>query len=247
MTLAYLSWSVAGVTNALRFDAVTTETHTFANQVTEQPVERGANVVDHVRPSPDSLTLDVVVSNAPVDAAPLRLGGAQRGDIYPTQLSIPSSNPPAPYTPGYAFSTIGATIDALVAQVSQPPTIQTLRFFNEFDAVSEVYATIKQLRDSGQLINVITPLNNFDNMVITNVTVPRDVSNGDALLMTIDFRQVRIVETRQTTEPVPTETRGKRPKAAGVKGDKEDGGKKKKSVAKSIVDSLGGLLGNAGN
>lgn len=235
-TPAFLMWSEStAFDRQLRFDVVTTETHTFANVVTDQPVERGANVSDHVRATPDTVTLDVVVTNTPLDGAPNMLGTARRGDVVPTALELP----PPPLPPGLLFGGIGA---ALSAGLRQPPKVQTFRAFSEFDSVAEIYATIKQLRDVGQLVSVISPLNDFDNMVITSVTVPRTAADSSALLMTIEFKQIRIVETRQTTEPIPTETRGKKPKSSGVKGGADDPNKKKKSVAAAIVSSFGGLF-----
>lgn len=48
-------------------DACMTENHQLDSEVTDHPVERGADVTDHVRPKPAVVTLDCVISNTPVD------------------------------------------------------------------------------------------------------------------------------------------------------------------------------------
>lgn len=53
--------------DALELDATLSETHSSESEVTEHPVETGSNIVDHVRPKPESLTLEGIISNTPVD------------------------------------------------------------------------------------------------------------------------------------------------------------------------------------
>lgn len=47
-------------------DAAPTEEHEFPNEVTEHPVEEGANVADHVIILPDVVTIEGVVSDTPI-------------------------------------------------------------------------------------------------------------------------------------------------------------------------------------
>jgi hypothetical protein len=53
--------------DVIRFDVITQETHTLKNAITENPVESGGNVTDHVRAELDTITLEVFVSNQPID------------------------------------------------------------------------------------------------------------------------------------------------------------------------------------
>lgn len=50
----------------IELDATISETHTRSAQVTDHPVERGANVTDHVRIEPDGLVIEGMVSNTPL-------------------------------------------------------------------------------------------------------------------------------------------------------------------------------------
>lgn len=53
----------------LVLDASVTESHTGEVEVTEHPVEQGANIADHARPKPDSVTIEGIVSNTPLSHA----------------------------------------------------------------------------------------------------------------------------------------------------------------------------------
>lgn len=50
---------------AIQFDASVSETHAFASQATDHPVEGGVDITDHIRRLPNELTLNVIVSNDP--------------------------------------------------------------------------------------------------------------------------------------------------------------------------------------
>jgi hypothetical protein len=51
---------------AVELDATMTETHSGDVEVTEHPVERGANIADHFRTKPVQVSLEGLVSNTPV-------------------------------------------------------------------------------------------------------------------------------------------------------------------------------------
>jgi hypothetical protein len=56
----------------VELDAVLSETHASEVEVTEHPVERGANVSDHARVKPEQVTLEGLVSNTPVNRGATR-------------------------------------------------------------------------------------------------------------------------------------------------------------------------------
>lgn len=47
-------------------DCAVTESHVVDNEVTEHPVEKGADIADHVRARPVSVTLDGIVTDTPI-------------------------------------------------------------------------------------------------------------------------------------------------------------------------------------
>lgn len=52
--------------NDVLLDASITETHQGDAEVTEHPIETGGNIVDHVRPKAETLTLEGIISNTPI-------------------------------------------------------------------------------------------------------------------------------------------------------------------------------------
>lgn len=50
----------------LKLDCSVSETHSFENEVTENPVERGAVVSDHKREKPNGVTITGLVTNTPI-------------------------------------------------------------------------------------------------------------------------------------------------------------------------------------
>lgn len=67
-----------GTLDVLIFDATTREAPEFASEVTKHPVEKGADITDHVRPVPVELALDVTVTDYPLSTAGRGINGDPR-------------------------------------------------------------------------------------------------------------------------------------------------------------------------
>jgi hypothetical protein len=52
--------------DSVSFEAVVTERYASRSVVTDHPVEKGANVADHVRSKPDTLTIDAIITDYPI-------------------------------------------------------------------------------------------------------------------------------------------------------------------------------------
>lgn len=52
--------------NGFEIDAALTENHSYSSDVTEHPVEKGADITDHVRAKPPTITIEGIVSDTPV-------------------------------------------------------------------------------------------------------------------------------------------------------------------------------------
>lgn len=74
-----------GETASFEVDAVLTETHTFSRQVTDNKVENGSPVADHIIKNPVTLEIQAIVTDAPIkgilegvsDAVDNLLGGSK--------------------------------------------------------------------------------------------------------------------------------------------------------------------------
>ena len=60
--------------------------------------------------------------------------------------------------------------------------------------IRELYDDLVSLFESKQLLNVVTGLKRYSNMVITNVSVPRDAPNRQHILPSVELVQINTVE-----------------------------------------------------
>lgn len=230
MKSAYLEFD----STILYFDAVTSEAAEHTATVTEHPVEQGANVADHVRDGLDTVTLEVLVSNTPTQD----INGLYGGSIESVTLNVPKFDRPTPLTPG---GLMGAGIDAVKGLLNpqDPWKAQVLTFSSKFNAVKDVMAMLDDWKKSGLVGSVITGWKLYPSVVITRVAPARQASTGDAATFSLEFKEIRVVESKLITAPVPTQARGmiKKPKGRQPTSFVRDP-KPKKSILKAL---LGGL------
>ena len=75
------------------------EEPTISASVTDHPIEIGANVSDHIRPNPDVLRMDVVVSNTPVNLPLSQPGSVPQEDIVFPETFSGSEEPSIAFVP----------------------------------------------------------------------------------------------------------------------------------------------------
>jgi Dit-like tail protein len=203
------------------FDVVTAEEHERTSTITDHPVEEGINVVDHVRPLPDRLTLEAYVSNAPINSPDaLRL---------PLTTDLPQPGQPLLSAGGFlAGGTTGMAQQGLVALgiMAGFPLTQTVlvdQFIGDTDYPRQTYETLTYLRDNAIMLTVHTPRATYKNMLIERIQMHRDAQTGTGANFTIEMREVRIVASSITNAPLPSIPRsnpslslGKKDPAAGA-------------------------------
>lgn len=237
---AFLLWTTkAGIPGQWGpADATLSETHRFSASVSENPVEAGADVADNVRPELDTVDLSLFVTNAPVTIDSVtekreRLGAFQGF----ARLEIPYYEPPLQPTPGSLTTAAVNAVSNLFK--SKVEGAQILQFPVYFDSVSQSLQALRNLRDTAQIVELITERWSYTSMVITSVEMPVTAEDGDGATINISLRQIRVVESRRTTEAVPTEVRGKAKKNAGKKGAKPETQGPGSTIAKGLSDGAG--------
>jgi hypothetical protein len=189
---------------SLYFDAVLTEQSEHTASVVEHTVESGADISDHVRDGNDRITLEVFVSNTPIED----VNGWYGGSVQGVALDVPSSKKlPAP-TPGALLNAaVAAATDLIAGKKAYKASV--LKFPSKFNAPKDVLTQLEAWKKGAVLGKVILPWKTVENVVITRVAANRTAATGDAATFTIDLQQIRLVETKLVTSPVPTEIRGK--------------------------------------
>jgi hypothetical protein len=184
-----------GSARIIPFDAILDELHETVSEITEHPVEVGVDVTDHVRPLPDRLNLVGVISNQPIVVNPF----TERGELIRFQLEVPKYEPPLEPTPGSIFRNTIAAVDGLL--FGEPEySAQLLAFPDEFDAIRETYEALVELQKNAVLLEVLTPLRWYEDMILERVGAPRTAGNG-SVAFAMDLRQLRVVESGQVASP----------------------------------------------
>jgi hypothetical protein len=132
---------------AIELDASLSENHSLDSEITQFPVEGGADISDHIRIKPRQLTITGVVTNHPI---------------------------------------------RLLASV-----------FEEPDRAAKAFDKLKEIRDNRELVTVLTTLEEYENMVLTTVQIPRDVRRGQAVEATMTFREALIADSETIDLPEP--------------------------------------------
>jgi hypothetical protein len=231
-----------GAAQTLELDVDLQESHDLASDITEHPVEEGADVTDHVRPRLRRVTLEGYVSDTPWITNP---GVAELAEFKSIELQIPPKPQQISLSGGLAAG-IGAISDALFGPTPAPKaTILTLDDMTSRKRA--VYDALEDIRLNARLCRVITSLHEYDNMLIEQVVPTRTPASGNGASFVVTFKEVIQVSSDVTVAPEPAELLGSVKKAGGAKNAKEDEGKadeKKKSVLAKIVDAGTSLLGD---
>lgn len=245
----------AGATQTLAFDVVTDNTHGLGLTVTENPVEKGANLSDHAFPSLDRVSLSIFISNQPIytNADP-------SGAIEEIQEEIPKYQPPSLLNPssidsvgdvrdavtpgGVTQAVSGAIKDGISKLLSDGGTqrFSVVRFSDGLNRPREFYEAFKFLRDSVTVMRVLTSLRDYDNMVLEDLTSLRDASTGDGATFEASFREIKFATTQLGAVDIdPVELRAFKAQNTGSKATKDATGQgQNRSIAASVTDSLTG-------
>lgn len=62
--------------------------------------------------------------------------------------------------------------------------------------IQDIFNKLIEYRKTSELLTITTSLRFYENMVIENLTVPRDSTTGHSLLFSILFKQIRFVDSR---------------------------------------------------
>jgi hypothetical protein len=234
----FLSWKGTDTSEggSLEFDVTLMSSITKRATPTSLPVERGANVSDHVREELDSVSLEVFVSNSPISPKNNVNPADTRGFLNAVVMDVATYTPPL-----NSLSRLISKIGSLFSGPKPKPKALLLSFPSEFSAPTETFDVLTQLLEEKRLVNVFARDWIADDMVITSVTNPQTFEEGDGAKISIELQHIRIVETVRVTSPVSEEPRAKSPVSAGKK-DPKGASPPMRSVAKATVKAAAEAL-----
>lgn len=219
-----ISYSNGERLTVIEFDATVRELHTSAVTVTEHPVEKGANISDHVRPELAHLTCEAMVTNHPLRQPASNMQGVtgrvqaldlqwqtQEENSRKIRLEIPKriELPVGVPVVGALLASSGALdttetreVETLVfSPAPDGAAAQVLQFDGEFDRVRDVYEELRGLQDSATLLTVNTSIREYENLILQNLTAPRTVQDGASITFTFDLKEIKFATTQTVKAP----------------------------------------------
>jgi hypothetical protein len=116
---------------------------------------------------------------------------------------------------------------------------------NTNDRVGAAYAKLREMQESGELLDVVTSLRDYSNMAIKSLSVTRDASTGNILDSSLTLREITIARALTVDVPIPIAAKVSKKKETN-KGNKSkeaattEQAAKSESVLGSILSALGG-------
>lgn len=116
-------------------------------------------------------------------------------------------------------------------------------FTSEFDRVRGVFNELHRLARNPIALTLSTPSQEYEDVQLVSVTTPTDAESGvDAARFSLEFQEVEVAETRETSTPIPREPRGARAADAGG----QEGGEDSDANSENNASDLHTLLENLG-
>lgn len=238
--MSFLFWTDStGVVQGLTWDIATKEDYASKAEPTTKPVEVGAPITDHLRSEPQKISLDIFVSNTPLNAVNNVFRRFPRISANgPIQIAVPFKDPGI--ATSWQYDEINNKLTAQITPAVEGSTLVNatgLQFPVEFNACEETLNVLQQLQDNATLVTCVSRDFYLENMVVDNISEPRDVEDGTGSKFTIGLTVIRIVQTQQTLAPVDPRNAG------GVSGGSKNGSKPGNPAP--VADSVSVWLGKA--
>lgn len=199
--MADIVFNDAGLLWAVVLDATVEERHSARSTVSRHPVERGVDVTDHVRPEARGLVLEVAVSDS-VFRATSDLGGSiQRVDVLREGVSVQR----APVRSGSSV-----TRGPLDSPGVVPWTVQSYTPDREPQRVLDTWTRLIYARDNALLASITTPLETYQDMVLSEIQTTRRAADSTWLRASLVFEPVVMVSLEFVDDPVPARERDRR-------------------------------------
>lgn len=203
MPLVFFSWVDAnGKASDLLLDASPGRTHTASAQVTEHPVEKGTPATDNIRPLPRKLSIEGMITNTPLGAPPTAQQIVQSGIVL-SPLPQNDAGGGAGFTAGkYAVEIWPQTTNNSYLRGPRPPySLVAWQQSGKFDRVKTSFVALVLAVQHGCIFTISTSLNEYSNMAATSMVVTESSHGAQALQFTMEFQELRIVETKTVLVP----------------------------------------------
>jgi len=210
-----------GRVGSLSLDATLDDSHEFANEVTSFPIEEGSDINDHIKKEPMTLSITGFITNSPI--------------IVVQNLNEIVSN---------EYNTSINTSEVTRNNVAGSFT-ELMKIMGENYPEQPTSATV--VINNPRVIEVVTGLRVYSDMVMTRLSIKRTPSDGESLTFNASFRKIVKVKRELVHLGAVSSTSsgnaggGATPTikddADGILDSGDQNPPKLKSIAKRLVDS----------
>lgn len=164
----------------LLLDMTRNISHQSTAEPTENPVEDGIVMTDHVDVNPDVLSFEGIMSDAPITLTAAVLGNVAGA---------------VPAIGGFAGTVAGALFTGAVA------TLGGLLLNTTGNRVQEANDAMLDIQKKAIPVTIITGLKTYKNMILQTYNPTENAENGGALVFQATFKEIRAVTSVQIPLP----------------------------------------------
>lgn len=214
-------------------------------EVTENPVEEGADLADHMRVKRPKVDLTFLVSNEPIYTYQSLIGlvpehdklvGAKKGKRKESELVYEKAPKAASLS-----NAIGATADALVSlfKKAEPLNKRVLTFDAQFNLVTEVGDELRYIQENALRGTLYTTTRTYDSVVLQSFAETRSKVFGTGAEFKASFKEIAVATAVRTKAPSPAVIKAQQPKALGKQGTPDAAQKPEASLLATAGKKLG--------
>lgn len=164
----------------LILDMTNNISHQHEAEPTENPVELGADIADHVDVKQDVLSFEGIMSEAPITIEKTIIGNVAGALSAVSGLA------------GTALGTIASgAISKLGGELLGEPN----------NRVQDAHNTMLQIQKEAITTTIQTGLKTYSNMILTSYNPIENAQNGNSLVFTATFKEILIVQSESTIIP----------------------------------------------
>lgn len=207
-------------------DVTLSDTTKYEAEPTEHPVEKGADVTDHILVKPRQITITGIVSDAPIE---LKDAYSEKGLL--NQLQDAAGAVTGAIGQKFGKSGVVAGVGAAIGGVAA-----NALFASSVNPAVQTRDALINLLESKTPVNIQIARKNFPNMVLTSLEFPRDPSLGQAIKFTASFKQIRKVSSKKII------VKSSKEEVRHTAGEKESLGKQGANETDAATEVKGSVL-----
>lgn len=206
------NWTIGG----MAFDGILRTDHASHVRATQYPVQTGVTMTDHAIVEPAELTIDIMMTDAASDG--LINSGAMKDSFLVSAVggllgSKAGKVAKAVVTAKNVINSVSAALDKAQSLTSQTTSLNSLLAeLTTSGMVSSpgagrsiaAWGNLKKMQLERQPLTVVTRLQEYENMIIEELSAPDDYMTLNALKCTVHLKQIifsNVAETKVSQRP----------------------------------------------